>query len=375
VNSPGSAPQGKLTQFITREEHLAREANNAMPYFRLDDSLCKGFLNLATCPSEVEGFKLLFPFIREMSLLRLSRTLDALPTWMYLAFMAGHDLGRARLDSLDEVLPGRELREGIRRVGVVQQSSGEEHLTFTGLQRACARIVEAKWKDVNQDELEAVLLEAVLNTLRTGFTAATFARVDPLRCEFVWDLPERIGDCIGDILSRVLVGAPRNAVGKTVVELLEHPLVRLAREYYPDKRVEVDAALGFFRGQLRALGVKSENECPASDLDLADWVAAGMNYGRLLKSQHREVVADIFDECKRNDLEGTLNTVREVVAKAEGTEPWRLVQILKGWQQHAFGWVEPRCYGDELARVVYFSDFAIWIPWVAPGPHDCPGHL
>ena len=131
-------------------------------------------------------------------------------------------------------------------------------------------------KDVSEDELEAVLLEAVLNTLRTGFAAATVARGDPVRCEFVWDMPERIGDCIKDILSRALVGAPRNAVGKTVAELLEHPLVRLAREYYPGKKVELDTALGFFRGQLRALGVKSENECPASELDLADWVAAGM---------------------------------------------------------------------------------------------------
>jgi hypothetical protein len=372
VNSPSITPQGRGTRFVTREEHLARKANNAMPYFRLEDSLCKGFLELATCPSEAEGFMLLFPFIREMSLLRLSRTLDKLPTWMHLAFMAGHDLGRAHPDRLEEVLPGRDLREGIRRVWIMQQSSGEEHLTFTGLQRACARIVEAKWKDVNQDELEAVLLEAVLNTLRTGFTAATFARVDPVRCDFVWDLPERIGDYMQDILSRALVGAPRNAVGKTVAELLEHPLVRLAREYYPGKKVELDTALGFFRGQLHALGVQSENECPGSERDLADWVAAGLNYGRLLKSQHPEVVADIFEECKRDDLEGTLNTVREVVAKAEGTEPWRLVQILKGWQQHAFGWAEPQCYGDELARAVYFSDFAIWIPWVAPGPHVCP---
>jgi hypothetical protein len=363
---PWTAPQSRVTRFITREERLARKTKSAKPYFRLEDGLCKSFLELATYPSEFEGLKLLFPFVREMSLLRLNRTVDHLATWMHLAFMAGHDLGRAHPD-LEAVLPFREMREGIRRVHVVQQSSGEEHLTFTGLQRACARIVEAKWKDVGEDELEAVLLEAVLNTLRTGFAAATIAQVDPARCEFVWDLPERIGDCIKDILSRALIGAPRNAVGKTVAELLEHPLLRLAREYYPGKKVELGAALGFLRGQLRALGVKSESECPSSELDLADWVAAGVNYGRLLKAEHPEVVEGIFDECKRNDLEGTLSTVRGVVARAEGTAPWALVQVLKQWQQNVVGWVEPRCYGDELARVVYFSDFAIWIPWVTGG--------
>ena len=286
--------------------------------------------------------------------------------------MAGHDLGRAHPDHLEQVLPFRELREAVRRVGVLQQSSGEEHLTFTGLQRACARIVEAKWKDVSEGELEEVLLEAVLNTLRTGFAAATVAQGDPVRCEFVWDMPERIGDGIKDILSRALVGAPRNAVGKTVAELLEHPLFRLARELYPDKPVELATALGFLRGQLRALGVMSENECPASELDLADWVSSGMHYGRLLKAQHPEVVAEIFDEC--TDLEGTLGTIRAVVAKAEGTEPWRLVQVLKQWQDDVYGWVEPNCYGDELARVVYFSDFAIWIPWLMPGADTGPDH-
>ena len=80
------------------------------------------------------------------------------------------------------------------------------------------------------------------------------------------------------------------------------------------------------------------------------------------------MVGEIFEECSAT-LEGTLSAVRAVVAKAEGTEPWRLVQILKQWQEDVYGWVEPQCYGDELARVVYFSDFAIWIPWVIPPAH------
>ena len=59
----------------------------------------------------------------------------------------------------------------------------------------------------------------------------------------------------------------------------------------------------------------------------------------------------------------SLRVVRQVVAKAEGTNPWRLVQHLKEWQEGVYGWAEPDSYGEELARVVYFSDFALWIPW------------
>ena len=62
--------------------------------------------------------------------------------------------------------------------------------------------------------------------------------------------------------------------------------------------------------------------------------------------------------------------MRSVVTKAEGTEPWRLVQVLKQWQQGAFGWMESQFYGEELARVAYFADFAIWIPWATDGGPD-----
>lgn len=375
MSSASDVPSAALqvSRFTTQEERLARESNNVLLYFRLQDSLCRGFLRLATCRWEFQGLKLLFPFVREMSLLGLSRGTDQLSTWMYLAFMAGHELGVAHPEALGEVAPGRELRETVVRLGILQRCSGEPHLTFSGLAKACARIVHDKWKDVRQDQLEAVLLEAVLKMLRTGFVAATFSRTDPQDCEFVWEIPDRISDSIPDILPRLLVGAGRTAMGRPKVELMEHPLLRLAREYYPGKQVELETALEFFRERLGALGVTSENECPASELDLAEWIAAGLKYGRRLQAQCPEVVAAILAECQQNDLEGTLRTVRKVAAK--GTEPLRLVETLKEWQEGAFGWAEPRCYGDELARVVYFADFAIWIPWVTPGAHLCPAHL
>jgi hypothetical protein len=47
-------------------------------------------------------------------------------------------------------------------------------------------------------------------------------------------------------------------------------------------------------------------------------------------------------------------------ALAWTASPLRLIPIRKRWQAGAFGWVEPQCYGDELARVVYFAHFVIW---------------
>lgn len=355
--------QGRV-DYATGEEWFARKHNSVVPYFRLSDSLCKKFLELATDPQEFEGLKLLFPFVREMALLRFPRTQNKLAIWMRLAFMAGHDLGRAHPDRLEDVLPGLELREAARRVGVVRQCSGEERLTFEGLRRACAAIVKAQWSEVPEC-FETTLLEVVVKSLRTGYAAGTVAQGDPSLCDSVCDMPASIGAGITDIVCRALVGAAVTSVGKPVVELLEHPLLRLAREYYPGRKVESDSALAFFRNQLGTRGVKSENECPSSELDLADWVTAGLRYGHHLKKRHPEQVQAIFREADNGTPEITFSLVRRVVSDAGGTEPIALLGSLKRWQERDFGWVEPECYGEELARVVYFADFAFWISWAS----------
>ena len=241
--------------------------------------------------------------------------------------------------------------------------SREEHLTLAGLRRACESIVDTKWRDVAEGLLEDALLEAIVKSLRTGFAAGSVARGDPGRCEFVWDIPERTGDGINEISSRVLVGAPLNSVGKTVAELLEHPLIRLSRELYPAQPTERDTVLGFIRHRLRESGVRSENECPTSELDLLDWIAEGMEYGRRVKAGHPDVVEKIFKECGECRLKYSLREVRRVVAEAGGTEPVCLLGRLKVWQEGVYGWWEPGIYGEELARVAYMTDFAVWFPW------------
>lgn len=369
MNVPGRMSQPvnlkRRATFATREEITARRHNTGLPYFRLDDSLCKRFLELATDPGDFEGLKLLFPFVREMSLLRCERSsLAKLDVWMQLAFMAGHDLGRAHPERVEDVLRGHELQEAARRLGVLGQSAGEEHLTLDGLRRACVDIVKAKWADAPQDRVLAVFLEAVLKTLRVGFAAATSAQCDPRLCELVWDIPDRIGEGIADIVTRVLVGAPLRSVGKPLLSLMEHPVIRLAREYYRGEPIQAEMALGFMRDRLRDLGVRSENECPTSDADLLDWVAAGLEYGRQVKIEQPELLDQMFMESGECGLNGATSAVQRVVAEAGGTDPVRLLGPLKAWQQNVYGWAEPKFYGEALARVVYFADFAIWIPFL-----------
>jgi hypothetical protein len=348
--------------YTTGEEHTTRKHDTPLPYFRFQDPLCKTFLELAADPREFEGLKLLFPFVRGMSLLQFPLTQCKLSNCMHLAFMAGHDLGRACPDHVDDVLPGHELREAEQRLAILQSCSGEELYSFEAMARACDAVVKANWAEMPQDRLEAIFLDATVRTLRAGFVAATVSRFDPARIDFLADMPERLGDCISGIASRFLVSAARNSVGKPVVALLEHPLLTMAREKYPGQPIQCETMLKFLRSQLQALGVKSENDCPGDELAMLDWIAAGLSYGAWLKDEYPQRVQRIFDECQPQNLEGARRVVRQIVERAGGVDPARLLPHLKMWQKGVYDWDEAKFYGEALARVIHFSDFAVWIP-------------
>lgn len=360
---PARAPRRRASRYATREERVARKHNSPLPYFRVEDRLCRQFLREAANPREFEGLKLLYPFERELSVLQVYQGIGSVSGRMYLAFLAGHDLGKAHPDLLEEVLPGRELREAAQRVDIIRTCSGEERLRDEGLQRACGRIADDNWGNVPEGQAEGAILEATLKCLRAGFAAATVCQVDPLLCDFVGNTPERAGAGMKDVTARLVVSAPLRAVGRPVVSLLEHPLLRMAKEFLPTLRGERETLLEFLRGRLRALKVASENECPAGELDLLDWISAGLDYGCRVKEEHPEVVQQILAEFPGQKAGRMTNWVRTLVAEAGGTEPVRLLGQLKRWQQEVYGWSEPEFYGQALCRVLYYADFAVWIPW------------
>ena len=198
----GRAPRRRATRFATREERAARKHNSPLPYFRVEDKLCRQFLEAATNPREFEGLKLLFPFERELSVLQVYREIGTVSGRMYLAFLAGHDLGKGHPELLEEVLPGREMQGAVRRVGIIKTCSGEERLRNAGLQRACGRIADDNWGNVPPEQAEGAILEATLKSLRAGFAAGTVCQADPVLCDFVGNTPERTGDGGREAVSR-----------------------------------------------------------------------------------------------------------------------------------------------------------------------------
>jgi hypothetical protein len=363
-----------MPAYFTREQQLARKHNTAASYLRLEDSLSRAFLQMGTDPSELEAVKLLFPFIREALWMQVPRKEGFLAHWMYFAFLSGFDLGSHRPELLPELLPDHHLRDCRRRLLQLQRLSGEERATDSALTQAFARVKQEHWPEVPPERLDEVHAEIALKTLRTGFAAATVAQHDAEICDFYGVLPSDVRLKLAQPLWRNWVGAPVDSMGLSLVERLEHPVLKVSRQMYPGQPVQCAAIQGFLREHLRECGVSSENECPASDAELLDWVSSGIDYGRRLQQEQPETVERIFAECDEDRLQGAITVVHKLVELAGSLEPAALVPALKRWHKEVHNEEEPTFYGNAVERVVLFADFAVWIPWgLSHAPKNCRG--
>ena len=349
--------------YFTREQQLALQHHTCAPYLGLENGLCRGFLEAGASATEFEGVKLLFPFVREAVLMQVPREQKYLDDWMYFAFFSGYDLGLHRPDLLPDVLPDHELRQCRSRLLLLQRYSGTERANGRSLHRAFVRLIEEKWPKIPPEELNAVFAETALKTLRAGFGAATIAQLEPELCDFYGDLPTDVRPKFQGILWQSWIGAATDSVGLTVMERLEHPVLRLARRLYPAQPTECASVQGFVREHLRECGAKSERDCPASDAELIDWIAAGISFGQRVQREHPEIVRRIFTESEGQRLEDGLSVAQEVVAEAGGIDAVLLLPALKHWQKGVYDEAEPRFYGEAVQRVALFADFAMWIPW------------
>lgn len=355
----------RYTTFETQEAKLARKLRSPVPYFRLHDNLCRVFLEQAADPREFAGLKLMFPFVRELSLRREPCGPDQCQGWMFFAFMAGFDLSKAHPEFLEDVLPGETLQASERWLRMIRARSGEETLSPRGLEIALSRIGAEKRARLSPDQHVPALVEALTASFRAGFAAGTVARTDPVLAEFVWDIPSWADPDL-EALCWALEHAPVLAVGKSIPALLEHPLLRLAREHFRHNTLEQRTMLEGLRRRLRLSGVQSESDCPCSEQDLVGWIAAGLDYGSEVLAHWPRRVRRITNQDLRK-LRTRCLEVRLLVQQAGGADPGCLLDAMKAWLERARGFTEPRSsYGTQLAQVTYFWDYAVWIPWLLP---------
>jgi len=359
------APSGSNVQASPAEERLAR----LRAYWRVDDVICREFLKLGTHPPDFEAVKLLFPYLRETAVCKTPREWQFVLDCQYFAFFAGHDLGCKHPEMVDLILPGGAVQESKRRLQVLQQCGGEERLTRRGLDRAFKTVAESyrpAKPDINVDGLVCSL---ILKSARAGVAAGTVALTDPVLSELLDGLSQPVGGNF-PTLEKAFIAAPWRAF-EDGAAALQHPLLRLARELYPENSLEGKTVLTFLEEQLTKLGVRNEDECPAGDLDLLDWIATGLEFGRTVKAEQPALVADILEECAGQRLKDSRSVIKGVTTKAGRIEPLRLIRPILEWYGAVHQSEAPQFYGQWLERVSCIADFVVWIPWLAKDKKKC----
>jgi hypothetical protein len=144
------------------------------------------------------------------------------------------------------------------------------------------------------------------------------------------------------------------------VELLEHPLFIVAAEQYPTTPLEKATILPFFHKQLRAFGVRNENQCPADDLALVEWVERAWRWGRRLRHRDRQRVKSVIAEVGPTEFAAIAEIAEEVLRKARSRRPLDLTRAIFEWHQRVYRWTIPGYYGQALDRIVHCTDLAIW---------------
>ena len=336
-------------------------------YLRRDDVVCRTFLQQGANPADFEAVRLFFPFVRELSACRAPREWSTVADCQFFAYYAGHDLGFRHPELQEDILPGDEEREAKRRLQVLHECAQGNRLNRRGLELAFKTVAEGYRPKDDSVDANAVVCALLLKSARAGYAAATVALTDPA----IYDLLDEPGKALGRRFpapfERALVAAPWRTHEEGWLALPSHPLLRLTREIYPENSLEGKTVLGFLEEQLQSFAVKSERDCPNGELDLIDWVTAGLAFGRRLKREQPELVADILKECAGKRLEDSRSVIGLVVGRAGKVEPLRLIRPLLEWYGEAHQGGELEIYGQRMGRVGAIADFAVWIALLAEG--------
>jgi hypothetical protein len=335
-------------------------------YWRLDDVVCRDFLKLGTTPADFEAVRLLFPYVRETAFCQTPREWKYLADWLYFGFFAGHELGCRHPELAEQILPGNELKEALRRLGILIECAKEEHLSAAGLDKACKEVAESHRPAGTSDNANTTVCTLLLKTMRAGVAAGTVVQTDPALSDALGNFGKPVGAHLPGILERALVMSALRMFEEGFASRPWHPLLRLTRELYPpDHSFEGNIVRAFVTQRLQQLGVTKEEDYAADDLDLLDWIAAGLEYGRQVKRRHPRLLVNLAKESVGKRLEASKSLVLEAVTNAGHAEPYDLLRPLLEWYKAVHHKEDPGFYGQRLARFGAIADFAVWIPWLA----------
>jgi hypothetical protein len=367
-------------QFITKEFADTLAGKTPAPYLRVHDPAQQALVALGKYDSSTRGERTglrpyldrMIHFWREISLAALPCVGKAMDECYALLFESTFSLAQSEpvwaLDCLSAQPPvdahvGGGLRHFAHQVKSATITHPDLVSAFTHLY-APVREQDAKWENPVNVALAGEL----------WFWAAIYLAVGTHESDGYLSFHRAIAESAannwndGDRLHILLIReAPQRALTTPRLELMAHPILRLARLKYREGSVEQKQVLRFLNAQCIKQGFESEDDYFGSDLTLAQWVRDARQWATNLLDAEPEVCQQLFHEAGEKALDRT----RAFYHQHLGLDPADIDSLdataaLITWAKQHRGFEFSQYRAQLWEFVAEIADAALWLGWLFP---------
>lgn len=360
---PQSATSAPITErpaptITSIEQKQLVDSGSMDGFFLATNDVCRGLMTLGTDPEEFASVRLLFPFVRNGLVMNINPPEEGADRWLEIGCFAGHDLGLKRPDLIDQVLPRSARAEAERQLMWVVDAARENPTgrliqDFHALQRRFVQIHDTS----KQAEL---FVRFLLQVWRIGFLAANEPSdaIPELRERFArnWLTPQHY------LTVTAWLRSCWRSLGRSVAENMEHPLLKVAREYYVGKPTE-EVVLGEFFAEHLATNLLPERESDCSPGGLLDWVRAGLAFGKRFLRERPDMVRRAFDDLGAEESARLVKMIQGTVKQARGVDAARLLGPIIAYTHDYLRAAHPAGPARAAELVIFAADYAVWVPW------------
>jgi hypothetical protein len=366
-------------QFITKEFADTLAGKSPAPYLRVHDPVQQALVALGQYDSSArEGRTGLRPYLdrmihfwREISLAALPCGGKAMDECYALLFESAFSLAQSEpdwgIDCLATQPPAdvhvNALRHFAHQVKAATIAHSDLVDAFTHLY-APRREQDSTWQNPVNVALAGELWFWAAIYLAVGSHEGdayfSFHRAVAKSAESEWGDGERLH-------IRLIREAPQQALTTPRLELMAHPILRIARLKYREGSIEQTQVLRFLNAQCIKHGLESEEDFFGSDLTLGQWARDARHWAASLLQTEPEVCQELFHQAGERALDRT----RAFYHHHLGSNPADLDSLdatsaLIKWAKRRRGF-EYSQYRAQLSEfVVEIVDAALWLGWLFP---------
>jgi hypothetical protein len=366
-------------QFITKEFADTLASKSPAPYLRVHDSVQQALVALGQYNSSArEGQTGLRPYLdrmihfwREISLAALPCGGKAMDECYALLFESAFSLAQSEPDWAIDCLATQPpanvhvnaLRHFARQVKAATIAHSDLVSAFTHLY-APRREQDSTWQNPVNVAIAGELWfwAAVYLAVGTHQTDgySSFQKAIAKSAAAAWSDGERLH-------IRLIRDAPQRASQTPLIQLMAHPILRLARLKYREGSIEQKQVLRFLNAQCIKQGFESEEDFFPSDLPLAHWTRDARLWATNMLDAEPEVCQNLFHEAGEKALDRT----RSFYHRHLGSEPACVDSLdataaLIKWAKLRRGFEFSRYRAQLWEFVVEIADAALWLGWLFP---------